>query len=319
MTLSFRTRLLAVTVLVITASVASVALLVGYAARSEFENTNVERTAALVAQFQQQCQSSAESIARTVTEIASSDPVQRLAIEARGPGDLSGYVHEAEPLAATRHLDFMEFTREDCTIVSSAHWPARFGYKELWLTEDQPGQASDTRATLRTLETPAGTALALISVRRVGDLYVVGGRRLDAAFLHSLALPSEMRVLLYSYADNRLEGDNTDLDAGKVKPSLEELLESQAEHRPAEITQQVQWTSDPASRESLHLIPLHDTRGRLAAALIVGASQRTQLELERRIRNTAIVVALFAILAGAVFSWLLAPRVSGPVEKLAPV
>src|SRR5260221_420755 len=207
----------------------------------------------------------------------------------------------------------MEFTREDGTIVSSAHWPARFGYKELWLTEDQPGQASDTRATLRALETPTGTALALISVRRVGNLYVVGGRRLDAAFLHSLTLPSEMRVLLYSYADNRLDGDDTDLDAGKVKPSLEELHES-AEHRPAEITQQVQWTSDPASRESLHLIPLHDTRGRLAAALIVGASQRTQIELERRIRNTAIVVALLAILAGAVFSWLLARRVSGPVQ-----
>src|SRR5204862_6807354 len=56
-------------------------------------------------------------------------------------------------------------------------------------------------AFLKREDLPDDAALALeaVRVRIVGDvrLYVIAGRRLDAAFLTSLVLPPGMRVLLY--------------------------------------------------------------------------------------------------------------------------
>src|SRR3989454_10471008 len=123
--------------------------------------------------------------------------------------DYSLYVEAARDVAAAQRLDFLDFIASDGTIVSSAEWPARFGYREEWVTQaaDWPTQA----AFLRREELPGGVALALMAVRpvragegragegRAGerDFYIAGGLRLDREFLASLVLPAGKRAILY--------------------------------------------------------------------------------------------------------------------------
>src|ERR1019366_10689555 len=45
-------------------------------------------------------------------------------------GDASMYLTEAGTLAQEYGLDYLELVQPDGSIVSSAQWPARFGYKE---------------------------------------------------------------------------------------------------------------------------------------------------------------------------------------------
>jgi hypothetical protein len=94
-------------------------------------------------------------------------------------------------------LDFLEFVDYRGTILSSAQWPAKFGYKETAL----PNGAPPKDAFLRQEELPDGAALSLSAIRRVqvGDkpVYVIGGRRLDQGFMGSLELPAGMRAMLY--------------------------------------------------------------------------------------------------------------------------
>ena len=45
--------------------------------------------------------------------------------------DYSTFVDRAKGLAAAHQLDFLELIADDGTIISSAQWPARFGYKEV--------------------------------------------------------------------------------------------------------------------------------------------------------------------------------------------
>ena len=117
----------------------------------------------------------------------------------RGPADYSAYVNEAKTLADNQQLDFLEFVDSHGTILSSAQWPAKFGYKESSLLPIRP--ARRRTAFLRQEELPDGAALSLSAIRQVqvGDnpLYVIGGRRLDKDFIGSLELPAGMRAMLY--------------------------------------------------------------------------------------------------------------------------
>ena len=91
-----------------------------------------------------------------------------------------------------------------------------------WVTkpEDWPARG----AFLTRLDTEAGPALALLSVAtvRVGDrdLYVVGGERLGKEFLASLALPANMRALLYLNLDPEFQEANL-LDAKGPAPDAQ--------------------------------------------------------------------------------------------------
>ena len=48
----------------------------------------------------------------------------------RGTADYGAFVNEAKALADNQQLDFLEFVDKRGTILSSAQWPAKFGYKE---------------------------------------------------------------------------------------------------------------------------------------------------------------------------------------------
>ena len=73
---------------------------------------------------------------RTTAPSRSFHPSNEIALEnGNARPDYSPYVRTAREIAASQRLDFLELVAGDGTIVSSAQWPARFGYKEEWVTD----------------------------------------------------------------------------------------------------------------------------------------------------------------------------------------
>src|SRR5579872_6904846 len=113
------------------AAVGIVEWLVTGRTREAFERLEAQRVDALVAQFQAEFKRRGEEIARAVNAVANTDNVLRIAAAA----DYGPFYYDAAELAAAHDLRLLELVADDGTIVSSAEWPARFGYKEPWLTE----------------------------------------------------------------------------------------------------------------------------------------------------------------------------------------
>jgi len=335
--LSFRTKLLAVFTLTVVISVGLVAWAVSYMMRDAFERLNSERTAALVAQFQHEFQRRAQEVTRRVEGIANADETLRMAVSLNGAApDFSSHVDDAAGLATAHQLDFLELIAEDGTIISSAQWPARFGYKEEWITSPTaPRDWVAQGAFLKREELADGVSLALMSVRvmQVGDhrFYVVGGERLDREFLASLVLPAGMRALLYQAGVENSMGSATArptnkgaaagqlVDAAGPFPWAEKLapLITRAQRDAGESSAQITWTSDPASAEVFHVIPLSGLNKELLGMFLVGSSIRELVELEKHIRIVALLVAGGGILLGMALSGWAAARVTKPVEQLA--
>src|SRR5580698_2077203 len=191
--MSFRTKVfLSITATVVLA-VWVVAAVVSTLVTQTFERRNAQRTKTAVGQLQREIGRRGAEVARRVEAVAKSEAVQRLAVN---PGDTSQYFATAQTLAAEQSLDFLELVGPDAAIISSAEWPARFGYKEDWLP-----QAEDWKAQgvfLKKEDLADGSALGLITVRGVkaGDkmLYVAGGQRLDKEFMESLPATDGMRL-----------------------------------------------------------------------------------------------------------------------------
>ncbi len=129
--MTFRRKLLAVFALTVFLSVGAVAWLVLALTRNAFEKTEDQRTAALVAQFQREFDRRGEEVAKRVAAIAASDSVSRMATALNGTTTESAeYFELAKSMAETYQLEFLEFLDEHGTIISSAQWPAKFGYPE---------------------------------------------------------------------------------------------------------------------------------------------------------------------------------------------
>src|SRR5215472_19131605 len=124
--MTFRTRLLLIFTVAVVASVGFVEWLVSGATRERFERLETQRVDALVAQFQKEFERGGQEIARAVNGIAASDTAVNIALHS----DSAQYYSEASSLAAAHGLDLLELVAADGTIISSAEWPARFGYKE---------------------------------------------------------------------------------------------------------------------------------------------------------------------------------------------
>ena len=129
--MTFRRKLLVVFALTVFLSVAAVALLVSEVTRRAFDRTEDERTAALVTQFRRAFNRQGEDVARRVETIAVSEAASRMASKLNHPQADSGpYFELAKTTAENSQLDFLEFVESDGTIISSAQWPAKFGYPE---------------------------------------------------------------------------------------------------------------------------------------------------------------------------------------------
>lgn len=320
--MSFRRKLLAVFALTVFVSVAAVGGLVLALTRSAFEKNEDERTAALVAQFQREFNRQGDEIAQRIERISTSDQVSHMAASLSGTAaDSAGNFDLARSLAESYQLDFLDLVNDRGLIISSAQTPARFGYPENGFDSFSSGPLN---AFLMQQETQDSTALALLAVRvsHAGDhpVYVIGGKQLDKSFLSALDLPAGSRALLYLNRGESFSADHLLNPGGaeSVPQSLITLIES-VRHYNREASGIVHRSRDQADDEVFHAIPLRGL-GKdqpLLGILLIGNSRRGYVELKRRIRDSALLVAGLGIVLAILLSSWAAARVTRPVEQLA--
>jgi two-component system, NtrC family, nitrogen regulation sensor histidine kinase NtrY len=315
----FRRKLLAGFAFTVLVSVVAVAWSISSLTRRAFEKENEERSAALVAQFRREFNRRGEEVAHRVQTIAASEATTRMALAlSHGSPDYGAYLNEAKAIADNQQLDFLEFIDGQGTIISSAQWPAKFGYKEV-LTVVAP---TPHDAFLKQEELPDGAALGLFAVREVSvgesSLFVIGGRRIDKDFLASLELPSGMRAMFYKNPGNGFSPQFLIDTSGAVRQAGQiEAIIRQLQQQRRETTMLVHWSSDPADDETIDAIPLSGRDNQLLGILLVGNSRRPYVELRQRIRSAALLCGAGGILLAILLSGWAAARVTRPVEQLA--
>jgi signal transduction histidine kinase len=290
--------------------------------RVAFEEGDTQRTEALVAQFKKEFAQRGEEVAQQVENVANGEITLKVAIDlARPNADQSLYVHDAIGVAQDHGLDFVEFVNSDGTLISSAQYPARVGYKNDWVTATKDWRG--TKAFLRREELPDGVALSLTVVRTVSGgndktLYIIGGRRLDQNFLASLVLPAGMRALLYRNLEPTFVSSAlTDVNGTADQPERFQPLIEQIQKQSQPLVRTINWTQDAASAETFHAIPLSGRNNELLGVLLVGSSRKELVLLTQRIVTIAAVVAAAAIFVGLLVSLWVASRITRPVEELA--
>jgi len=319
--MSFRTKLLLIVLLTIAASVSIVAYGVTHYTRAAFEEMDAERTEALVAQFNKEFAQRGEEIAHQVENISNAEVTLRMAIDLERPNaDQSLYVRDANGAAQDHGLDFVEFVNSDGTLISSAQYPARVGYKNDWLTSSTAWNESS--AFLMREELPTDVALALSVVRTQPNVpkpfYIVGGRRLDKKFLESLVLPTGMRALIYSnlepaFIPTALIAAKGDVDQPERFAPIVEQIQKQS--RP--LVRTIDWSRDPADAETFHAIPLTGRNNELLGVFLVGSSRRELVLLTDKIVKTAAAVGAGALFVGLLIAFWISARITRPVEELA--
>jgi two-component system, NtrC family, nitrogen regulation sensor histidine kinase NtrY len=319
---SLRTKLLLIFMLTVVASVSLVAYGVTHYTRAAFEEMDAQRTEALVAQFQKEFAQRGEEVVHQVENIANAEITLRMALDlARPNADQSLYVHDGTGAAQDHGLDFVQFVNSDGTLISSAQYPSRVGYKNDWVIANKNWR--DSRAFLTKEELPDGVALSLTVVRAlpVGDknFYIIGGRRLDQNFLASLVLPAGMRTLLYQNLEPGFApAELTDAGGAVQQPERYASLIEQSKKQPQRpVITTINWSADPASAETFHAIPLTGRNDELLGILLVGSSRRELVLLTERIGWIAASVGAGALLITLILIWWFSARITQPVEELA--
>ena len=304
--MSLRTRLFALIGGTVAATVVLVTWTVSSSAHDAFAALDAQRTAALVAEFRREFAREGEAVVARLDRIASADTVLRIAMDvaadARGrrTSTFAEHVNDAATLAAAQGLDFLDIVADDGTIVSSAEWPARFGYRHPWAV----AAASASGAFLQSVELPRDGAIGLVAVRTVvaggRPVHLAGGRRLDQQLLRSLPLPPGMRALLSRDASGELAA---------LSPLVARVRQTRVESTGAvDLT---------AGRETFTAIPLAGRNGAVLDVLLVGSSGREEAALVSRIRWSGLLFGGLGVLFGFAVSYAVASRVTRPVERLA--
>ena len=302
--MTFRTKLLFISSFTVAGAVALVTGAVSISTRRAFDTIDRERRQALLVQFRDELAARSLEVARRVELAASSPGVQQIAAGA-------AEYDRAQTEAATADLDFLDVVEPNLTIISSAHWPARFGYQNDWLIASNDWHTSDV--FLARIPTPEGSAMALTAVRPVagGKMLIAGGRRLSPELLKSLGVAPGMRALLWLPPGEVIDAEGSVRDAQKLAPLVQEVRSTNGE-----VTGSVQWTSDRRSSEAFLALPIIRA-GSLAGVLLAGTSLSTQLGLERSILRTGVVVGASGIVIGVLLGWWTTERITRPVERLA--
>jgi len=320
--MSFRTKLFLIFLITVLASVSLVAYGVTHYTQAAFEESDAQRSEALVAQFNKEYAQRGEEIARQVKDITDADVTLKVAIDlARPSPDLSLYVRDATGAAQDHGLDYMEFVNWDGTLISSAQYPARVGYKNDWVIANK--NWNESAPFLRKEELPDGVALSLTVIRMLSggndkSMYIVGGRRLDQNFLASLVPPAGTRVLLYrnleqGFIASALTDVNGSFEqADRLRPLIEDI-----QKQPKPLVRTIDWTENAADAESFHAIPLAGRNNELLAVLLLGSSRRELVLLTRHILQIAAAVAGAALLIGLLISLWVSARITRPLEELA--
>jgi signal transduction histidine kinase len=309
---TLRTRLLLAFTVVVVATVTLVEILVSRTTRNAFERMENQRVDALVTQFRREFARRGDEIVRAVNSIAASDAATSVALSP----DPAAHYNEASALAMAHGLDLLELVAGDGTIISSAEWPARFGYKEEWLAGTTGWKSRG--AFLRREELSDGFTLALAAVgeTQAGDhtLYIAGGQKLDRGFLSTLVLPAGMRVLLYRNLEPQVSAAELfdaqgQVGAAEFLPLIEEVRDQGRET--------TRTLGSGTAAETFHAVPLAGNTNNVLGILLIGSSRAELVELEAFLRYTGMVLGAGGILVGLVLAWWATARVTRPVQALA--
>ena len=333
--MNLRQKLLLLLSLMVAVVVAAVAWTVLVRIRQVFEQRDQEETALFVSQFQREFQHRSAEVAASVGRIAASERARSIAFQLAQSGDASPYLTEAQTLAQDAQLDFLEIVGPDGNIVSSAQWPARFGYFEPIAGADQP-------TFLKTEDLPdASSALGIFAMRTVrrsdatGALAVriLAGKRLDQSFLADLPTAPGMQLALYRDADqvpaatqqSHLGPDMLPFEpkrligaAGEVSHAdrYESLIRS-AIRSGQQASSILYLTVRREDSVNATAIPLKNDTGVVLAVLIVAISRSGMVEAQQHIRAIAYGVAAGGVFLAILASLWIAARVSRPIERLA--
>lgn len=315
--MTLRQKLLLMLSLTVVGVVAAVAWTVSLRVRRVFEGLDQEQTAALVAQFQHEFDARAKDTAATLERMAGSDALRGMAFQFSNGGDTSPYLTVAAPLALEYRLDYLELVGHDGNIISSAQWPARFGYREPVVG------ATGKPAFLKEEDLPDGSSeIGLFAVRAVSGssppLYLVGGRELDSDFLRDFPATPGTQIYLYRNLTDSFDAANL---AG-VSPVPEGAahfgpLVDEARAHGRDVTGVVYLTSRRADSVDASAIPLKSANGSVLAVLVVANSRRGLAEVQNHIRAIALFVSALGILFAVGASLWIAARISAPIEELA--
>jgi signal transduction histidine kinase len=332
--MSLRQKLLLLFSLTVAASVAAVTWTVLVRIRVVFEQRDHEETVLFVSQFQREFQHRSSEVATAVDRIAARERMRTMAYEIAQSNDASPYLNEATALTQDAQLDFLEIVGADGNIISSAQWPARFGYPE-------PTAQTSPSAFLKREDLPDGTsALGLFSVIAVkgseAPLKLIGGKRLDQSFLADLPVAPGMMVSLYSDTSTNQNADTsqtTQLSANTLTPFDSKRLvgingdvPAAAKYQPlidaarasGQQNSAILYLTDRREESvSATAIPLKNAAGSVMAVLTVSISRAGMVEAQQHIRNIAYGVAAAGILFAILCSLWIAARVSRPIEQLA--
>ena len=320
--MSFRTKLLIFFVATIVAAVTLVAWGVSVYTRRAFEEFDRQRTDALVAQFRGEYAERGDEIAHRVQSIADSEATLRMAMDLNRPqSDASQYYNDARGIAQSQQLDFVDIVADDSTLISSSEWPARFGYKNDWVSTEPNWNSKG--AFLRRVDTPDAVDLGLLAVRtvRVGEkrLFLIGGQRLDQKFLATLVLPEGMRTLLYRNLEQGfVPAELTDSRGPASEPELFSPMIAEVQKNQRELERTITSGAAPnVISETFNAIPLVGRDRDLLGVLLVGSSRQSLIEMLNFIRALAMLVGGGVILLGLVLGWWVSARVTSPLEELA--
>jgi two-component system, NtrC family, nitrogen regulation sensor histidine kinase NtrY len=282
-----------------------------------FQHLDENRTTALVNQFLHEYQRRADEVSQRVERLAKDDRLNRTGYDLAHGGDPAFYVTEAEDLAPGYQLDYLQLLQPDGTIISSAQWPAHFGYK------DSAASTIGTAAFLKEEKLDQDrTETGVFAVRALSNteptLYIVGGERLDRAFLSDLSTPAGATLYLYRNSSPAFDASNL-LSAGA---SVSEAVRYQDVIDRTRVSgiQSNALLSDPNSDSaSLNLtaVPLKARDGSVVAVLLVASSRKELTQALGQIRDLAYGVASAGILFSILASLWIAARISRPVEQLA--
>ena len=129
--MSLRQKLLLVFSLTVVLAVAAVAWIVSLRTREAFAEADRRHTAALVEQFRHDFDARAEDVAARIDRLAASERLTQIGYDLARPNAMRRLTSpKRQILARDYQLDYLEILLPDGSIVSSAQWPARFGYKE---------------------------------------------------------------------------------------------------------------------------------------------------------------------------------------------
>jgi signal transduction histidine kinase len=285
--------------------------------RHAFDNADEQRTSALVAQFRREFDRRGEEVGARVDAIARSEIAARMAASlGNGPPDYGANLNQAKTIAESEQLDFLEFVDRDGAIISSAQWPAKFGYNEGF-----PLKTAPVGSFLHLEQLPDGSALSLSAVRSVssGDnlMYVMGGHKVDKEFLASLDVSSGTRAFFYEnlqpvYSAQFLIAASTLKDPSLLAPLIQGVQQSGKEK-----TAIIRWSSAVSDDEAVDAIPLTGADRQVLGVLLVANSRRLYVELQQKIRSAALISGGAGMALAILLSGWVAARVTRPVEELA--